>query len=234
MLKKAILTLITFMSLSLCAYGMEVPTLTGPVVDQARVLSPQAKSSIEYSIRDFYKREGIQFQVLIVPELVNETIEGYSIQVVDKWKLGNTRDDRAALFLISLKDRKMRIEVGRGLEGSLTDLRSRQIIQEVGALFKTEDYANGVALGLALMARADNKEMFFDSKTAPRHARKKSSPLSIIVIFIIFAVISKFGGGPLIAASILTGGGGGRGGRGGGGWSGGGGGFSGGGSSGDW
>lgn len=232
-----LIVVLTFMCMSFNALAMEVPALTGPVVDQARLLDPGAKEAIASSIREFFDREGIQFQVLIVPELVNETIEGYSIKVVDKWKIGKTRDDRAALFLISIKDRKMRLEIGRGLEGSITDLTSKRIIDEVSALFKKEDYANGVALGLALMARADGKQMSFDSKTAPRHARKKSSPLSLVVIIFIFIFISKFGGGPLVAASILTGGRGGGfggGGRGGGGWSGGGGGFSGGGASGDW
>lgn len=233
-----------FVVLSAKVFALEVPQLTGPVVDEAQFLSRGAHAAIESALINFYQTEGIQFQVLIIDKLVDETLEGYSIKVVDEWKLGKKGDDRAALLLISLDDRKMRIEVGRGLEGNLTDLTTNRILDEMKPHFKKGDYDNGVALGLALMARADGKDLKFSGDVKPRHARSRgNASLVLIAIFgLIFFLQFFFPNG--------RGGSGGRGGFGGGGfggggfgggssgggssWSGGGGGFSGGGSSGNW
>lgn len=241
---KTILSLILVFVLGLFTMGQalaqDVPTLTGPVVDQSRFLSEQASAAISSALYNLEKETGVQFQVLIVPKLKNDALEGYSIKVVDEWKLGKKGDDRAALFLIVSDDRKMRIEVGRGLEGSITDLKSKRILQEVRALFKNGENDNGVALGLALMARTAGVELKFENKVVqPRHARKTSSSFIILVlialiIFLQYVFPSGRGrGGPYIGGGGF-GGFGGRGGGGGGGWSGGGGGFSGGGASSDW
>ena len=139
----------------------------------------------------------------------------------------------------------MRIEVGRGLEGSLTDFKTKKILDEVKEVFRSGDNDNGVALGLSLMARTAGTDISFQGgNVTPRHARHVSSGLIIIVLFglIMFLqfVFPNGGGrgGPFIGGGGFGGfGGGGFGGGssgGGGGWSGGGGGFSGGGSSGNW
>jgi len=233
---------ILFFAITFKVSALEVPALTGPVVDEAQFLSRAASATIENALRNLYEKEGIQFQVLIIDKLVDESIEGYSIKVVDEWKLGKKGDDRAALFLIALDDRKMRIEVGRGLEGNLTDLTTHRIIDEVKPFFQKNDFDNGVALGLALMAQAEGKKLDFQGTIKPRHQRKGGS--ASMVLFAIFGLIiflqmffpsgrgrggmGGFGGGG------FGGGGFGGGSGGGGGWSGGGGGFSGGGSSGNW
>lgn len=220
-------------------WALEVPALTGPVVDEAQFLSTNGRQAIETALQNFYQKEGIQFQVLIIDKLVDESLEGYSIKVVDEWKLGKKGDDRAALFLIALDDRKMRIEVGRGLEGTLTDLTTGRILDEVKPYFKKTDYDNGVALGLALMAQADGKKLDFQGQVKPRHERKRGT--GSMVLFAIFGLIFFF---QMFFPSRRSrgfggyGGGGFGGGFGGGGggssWGGGGGGFSGGGSSGSW
>jgi uncharacterized protein len=235
---------ILFLAITFKVSALEVPALTGPVVDKAQSLSPNASAAIQNALRSLYEKDGIQFQVLIINKLVNETIEGYSIKVVDEWKIGKKGDDRAALFLIALDDRKMRIEVGRGLEGNLTDLTTHRIIEEVKPFFKKNDFDNGVALGLALMAQAEGKKLNFNGEIRPRHARRGGS--ASMVLFAIFGLIfflqfffpnsrgggrggmGGFGGGG------FGGGGFGGGSSGGGSWGGGGGGFSGGGSSGSW
>ena len=112
---------------SIIGFTTEVPTLSGPVVDQARFLSENGARAIANGLTDLNSKSGIQFQVLVINKLENDTIEGYSIKVVDEWKLGKKGDDRAALFVISSLDHKMRIEVGRGLEGSLTDFKTKKI-----------------------------------------------------------------------------------------------------------
>ena len=232
------------MALSFKVFALEVPTLTGPVVDEAQFLSRDGHAAIENALRNLYQTEGIQFQVLIIDKLVDESIEGYSIKVVDEWKLGKKGDDRAALFLIALDDRKMRIEVGRGLEGTLTDLTTNRILDEVKPHFKNGDYDNGVALGLALMAKADGKNLDFQGQVQPRHHRQGSAPLVLIAIFgLIFFLQFIFPqsrggrggrGGGFFGGGGFGGGGFGGGSGGGGSWGGGGGGFSGGGSSGSW
>lgn len=231
-----------FFFITFKAFALEVPALTGPVVDEAQLLSKEARAAIENALRNFYQKEGIQFQLLIIDKLSDETIEGYSIKVVDKWKLGKKGDDRAALFLISLSDRKMRIEVGRGLEGNLTDLTTHRIIEEVKPFFKKNDFDNGVALGLALMAQAEGKKLDFKGTIKPRHSRKGGS--ASMVLFAIFGLIfflqmffpgGRNGSGRGGMGGLGGFGGGGFGGSSGGGsWGGGGGGFSGGGSSGNW
>ena len=229
--------------LSANLFALDVPSLTGPVVDQARFLSENGSSAISSALFNLEQSTGVQFQVLIVSTLKDESLEGYSIKVVDQWKLGKKGDDRAALFLIAANDHKMRIEVGRGLEGSLTDLKTRHIIEEVKELFKAGDNDNGVALGLSLMARTAGVDISFKGgNVSPRHARHVSSGLIILVLFgliLFLQYVFPHGGGrggfggPFIGGGGFGGGGFG-GGSGGGGWSGGGGGFSGGGSSGSW
>lgn len=234
---------ILFCLVSFRVHALEVPALTGPVVDEAQFLSRDASRAIESALRNLYQTEGIQFQVLIIDKLVDETIEGYAIKVVDEWKLGKKGDDRAALFIIALDDRKMRIEVGRGLEGELTDITTGRIIEEVKPFFKKNDFDNGVALGLALMAQAEGKKLDFQGQVKPRHHRKGGS--ASLVLFAIFGLIfflqfffpnSRGGRGGMGGFGGFGGGGGWGGGSGGGGgsWGGGGGGFSGGGSSGSW
>ena len=234
---------ILFFAITFRAYALEVPALTGPVVDEAQFLSRDASAAIETALRNLYEKEGIQFQVLIIDKLDDESIEGYSIKVVDEWKLGKKGDDRAALFLIALDDRKMRIEVGRGLEGNLTDLTTHRIIDEVKPFFKKNDFDNGVALGLALMAQAEGKKLDFQGSIKPRHRRSGGS--ASMVLFAIFGLIfflqmifpnSRGGRGRGGMGGFGGFGGGGFGGSSGGGssWGGGGGGFSGGGSSGNW
>jgi uncharacterized protein len=241
---KILSILFLFFALTFRVHALEVPALTGPVVDEAQFLSRDAHRAIENALQTLYQTEGIQFQVLVIDKLVDETIEGYSIKVVDQWKLGKKGDDRAALFLIALDDRKMRIEVGRGLEGTLTDLTTHRILNEVTPLFKKNDFDNGVALGLALMAQADGKKLDFQGQVKPRHQRKGGSASMVLIaifgliFFLQFIFPNGRGRGGGFGGGGFGGGGFGGGGLGGGGggssWGGGGGGFSGGGSSGSW
>lgn len=240
---KYLIAFIFFLALSMAqTFALEVPTLTGPVVDQARFLTTAGNQAISNALYNLEQQKGIQFQVLIINKLKDESLEGFSIKVVDSWKIGKKGEDRAALFLIVALDHKMRIEVGRGLEGTLTDLKSRRILDEVKDLFKKGENDNGVALGLTLMARTLGSDLTFkNGAVRPRHQRKSvSSSLLILVLFgFIFFLQYVFpnGGGSGrggFGGGGFGGGSGGFGSGGGGGWSGGGGGFSGGGSSGDW
>jgi uncharacterized protein len=126
-----------------------VPPLTGRVVDQTGTLSSDDIAAQSQRLRDLEKRKGSQVAVLIVPTTQPETIEQYSIRVAEAWKIGRKKIDDGALLLIAKNDHKLRIEVGYGLEGSLTDVTARRIIDEVIApRFKSGDFAGGIAAGI--------------------------------------------------------------------------------------
>lgn len=116
----------------LSAYAeVTVPVLKQRVTDLTGTLSAPQIQSLETKLAAFEAEKGTQIGVLIVPTTQPETIEQYSIRVVEQWKLGRKGVDDGVLLLIAKGDRKLRIEVGRGLEGALTDADSKRIIAEV-------------------------------------------------------------------------------------------------------
>jgi uncharacterized protein len=126
-----------------------VPPLSGPVVDQTGTLSSDEIDSLANKIRDFEARKGSQIAVLIVPTTQPEEIEQYSIRVAEAWKIGRKKIDDGAILLVTKNDRKLRIEVGYGLEGALTDVTSQRIIDEIiTPKFRNGDFAGGIAAGV--------------------------------------------------------------------------------------
>ena len=220
------------------AAGFEVPRLTGPVMDLAGVLAPQAQSQIEKIARDFLASDKAQIQVLTVSTIGDLAIEQAALKVVESWKLGGAKTDNGILLLVSLSERKVRIEVGQGLEGVIPDIIAKRIISDgIVPFFRKGNYSDGVLAGVALVARTIDSGYQMEglpqrpAASERRGKREIPGPL-LIIFFIIFAIFSIFGR----RSGFYGGGGGGWGGgsSGGGGWSGGGGGFSGGGASGDW
>jgi uncharacterized protein len=129
-----------------------VPPLTGRVVDLTGTLSSSDIAALTQTLKDLETRKGSQVAVLMVPTTQPETIEQYSIRVAEAWKIGRRKIDDGALLVVAKNDHKVRIEVGYGLEGSLTDVTSRRIIDEViTPKFRTGDFAGGISAGLARM-----------------------------------------------------------------------------------
>jgi uncharacterized protein len=127
-----------------------VPPLSGRVVDQTGTLSSGDIDSLTQSLKALELRKGSQVAVLIVPTTQPETIEQYSIRVAEAWKIGRRKIDDGALLVVAKNDHKLRIEVGYGLEGSLTDVTSRRIIDEViTPRFRSGDFAGGISAGVA-------------------------------------------------------------------------------------
>ncbi|MFM1887234.1 MAG: hypothetical protein RL026_2391 [Pseudomonadota bacterium] len=127
----------------------EVPALESRVTDETGTLTAAEQATLEQQLLEFEQRKGAQLAVLIVPTTAPEAIEQFSIRVVEAWRLGREASDDGVLLLVAKDDRDMRIEVGRGLEGALTDATSRRIIDEIIApLFREGDYAGGVQAGL--------------------------------------------------------------------------------------
>jgi len=125
-----------------------VPPLTGRVVDLTATLTPDEAASLEQKLKDFETRKGSQVAVLIVPTTQPETIEQYSLRVAEVWKLGRKKVDDGVLLIVAKNDRKLRIEVGYGLEGALNDATSKRIIDEIiTPKFRSGDFAGGISDG---------------------------------------------------------------------------------------
>jgi len=136
-----------------------VPPLAARVTDLTGTLSRAEQAALEAELAAFESRKGAQIAVLIVPSTEPEAIEQYSIRVVDAWKLGRAAADDGALLLVAKDDRNLRIEVGRGLEGALTDLASKRIIADtIAPHFRQGDFAGGIAAGVAQMIRVIDGE----------------------------------------------------------------------------
>ena len=135
------------------AQGLQpIPSLERRVTDSADVLSAAQEAALEEKLAAFEARKGAQIAVLAVASTAPEEIEQYSIRVVEAWKLGRKGVDDGALLIVAVDDKRLRIEVGRGLEGVLTDLTSNRIIQEtITPLFRGGDYAGGINAGVDRM-----------------------------------------------------------------------------------
>ena len=129
-------------------FGAEVPYLTGRVTDNAQLLSPEVKRSLSESLKAHEQRTGNQIAVLTIPTLDGESIEDYAVRVFETWKLGQKEKDNGVLIVVVPNDRRMRIEVGYGLDGTLTYATAGRIIQNVMTpKFKNEDFNGGITDG---------------------------------------------------------------------------------------
>ena len=233
----------------LCAstlFAATVPGLSGRINDYASMISPQARAAIEAKLRALEESESTQVAILTVPSLEGEPIEDYSIKVAEAWKIGRKGKDNGVLLIVSKNDRKIRIEVGYGLEGRLTDLQSGRIIREIiRPAFMKGDFDAGFIAGTdAIVAAVKGEFTAPESKKKSREEPGPSLPLVMIillVLFLLFRMLRFFGGGPPGfggpgGGGFFPGQGPGTGGGSGddGGFSGGGGGFGGGGASDDW
>src|SRR4051794_9993554 len=130
----------------------DVPYLSGRVVDNAEILKPQTRSVLTEKLKAHEQKTSNQIAVLTVSTIGDESIEEYATRVFESWKLGQKGKDNGVLLVIAPKDRKLRIEVGYGLEGTLTDVASSRIIRNViTPKFKTGDFDKGVADGVDAM-----------------------------------------------------------------------------------
>lgn len=126
-----------------------VPRLQARVTDNAGLLPEARRTALEARLAAFERQKGTQVAVLTLASTAPEPIEAYSIRVVDAWRLGRAGVDDGVLFVIARDDRRMRIEVGRGLEGALPDARAKQIIADaVAPRFKAGDYPGGIEAGV--------------------------------------------------------------------------------------
>lgn len=193
-----------FASGSLHAELVPIPALQHRVTDLTQTLTPEQQSQLETKLAAFEQQKGSQIAVLIVPSTKPEEIEQYSIRVVDAWKLGREKQDDGVLLLVAKDDRKMRIEVGYGLEGAIPDLIAKRIISEfMVPSFRQGDYYGGINNALEQVIRLISGEQL----PAPAQTKPSGGKLwdMLYVVFIgafvvggiLRAIFGKFVGGVL-------------------------------------
>lgn len=232
------------------------PKLTGRVVDDAQLLSSATEQTLTDELAALEQKTGRQVVVVTLPDLQGYEIEEYGYQLGRAWAIGQKGEDNGALFIVAPTERKVRIEVGYGLEGVLTDALSSVILQRaVLPEFRADRYEQGIVQGtreiVRQLALPDEEAKANVAKAAEAPRRAHGGPpveMILVVIFIVIFILTRVLGGrrrryrdgggiwwllPMILDGMSRGGGGGWSG-GGGGFSGGGGSFGGGGSSGSW
>lgn len=183
-----------------------VPPLTARVIDETGTLTDEQRVSLEQTLKDFETRKGSQISVLIVPTTQPETIEQYSMRVVEQWKLGRQKVDDGALLIVAKSDRTLRIEVGYGLEGVLTDATSNRIIYEtIVPRFRQGDFYGGIAAGVDSIIGVVSGEPL----PAPQRREEQDGLRGLLPALFIMAVVA---GGVLRAilgrlpGAVVTGG----------------------------
>lgn len=261
-MKKIFLSAVCCVLALTSVFALKVPELTGPVVDNAKLLNEVSYRLLSDELTAISEQTGTQIAVLTIPTLDGLDIESYSMAVAEKWKLGSKEKDDGVLLCIAFAEKKIRIETGYGVEGNLTDTKCGLIIRNVIApSFQRGDFNKGIVDAVHAiegeLGVGDVKPVTFSEGQSQNNG---PAPGAIIILFILFyifvvtgALSTKFPGLRWLPWAMLFGrpsshhhysnhhddffggfGGGSSGGFGGGGFSGGGGGFGGGGASGGW
>src|SRR3979411_2156919 len=192
----------SFLALLLCwafaAFAdVAVPPLTGRVVDQTGTLASGDIAALQQTLQNFEARKGSQVAVLIVSTTAPETIEQYSIRVAEAWKIGRKKIDDGAILVVAKDDRKLRIEAGYGLEGALTDVTAKRIIDEViTPKFRSGDFAGGISDGVNRILRVVDGEPL----PAPAQRQQESGLLSQLDPFNPFLIVAV-----IVVGGILLG-----------------------------
>ena len=178
-------------ALTALSFALDVPPLTGRVVDLARVLPPITVESLTARLKAHEETTSNQVTVLVLPSLEEEPLESFSHRVATTWKLGQKGTDNGVLFLVAMKERKIRIEVGYGLEGALTDARSAQIIRsEIVPRFRAGDAPGGVAAGVDAILKTIEGTYQASDKKAPG---LDSDAMGQVVVAVIVGLIVGLG-----------------------------------------
>lgn len=186
-----------------------VPPLTGRVVDLTGTLSGAAINRIEAKLADLEAHKGSQIAVLMVATTQPEDIEQFGIRVAEQWKLGRKGVDDGAILIVAKDDRRVRIEVGYGLEGALPDVTASRIIGDtIAPLFKQGNYDGGVEAGVDRMIALVNGESLPapDPKWEPRQNIGNYLPVLLVVVVVaggLFRALFGSVGGSLAAGGVV-------------------------------
>jgi uncharacterized protein len=201
----------TFAATAFAQSLQPIPELRARVTDLTGTLSSAEASALEERLAAFEARKGAQVAVLIVATTQPEEIEQYSIRVATAWQLGRAASDDGALLLVAKDDRALRIEVGRGLEGALTDATSNRIIDEaIVPRFRAGDFAGGVGAGVDRMLAVIDGEPLPEPQPAWDDGSLRGIegvlPFALFAIPIAGGLLRRIFGrvlGPLLAGGVV-------------------------------
>lgn len=189
-----------------------VPPLTARVTDVAGVLTVEQRQRLEARLRAFEREKGAQIAVVIVATAKPEAIEQYALRVAEVWKLGRKGVDDGALLLVARNDRKLRIEVGYGLEGVLNDATAKRIISDtIAPLFKQGDFYGGIAAGVEAMIKVIDRESLPTLKNATASTSGEADDFLPVLVLIGGILVFVVGGilrailGRFLAAGVVGG-----------------------------
>ncbi len=178
------------------AIALEVPPLKSRVNDYAAILSPATVSQLENSLALFEQQQSTQLVVLTVASLAGDSLEDFSLRVAETWKIGQKGLDNGAVLVIARDDRKLRIEVGYGLEGRLTDLTAGRIIRDViTPQFRNGRFDQGVIDGVTAMMASVTGEFSAEQVAAHQSGTGGTGPgdLFVPLLFGMFVISRLFG-----------------------------------------
>lgn len=177
------------------AYALTFPTLTGRVVDEAGILDPATKAALEQKLSDFETKTTGQLVVVTLKSLQGTAIEDYGYQLGRHWQIGQKEKNTGALLIVAPNERKVRIEVGYGFEGTLTDAVSRLIIENsIIPRFRANDFAAGIGRGVDDIIQAvsvDSEEWKARAKQRPDDEPILADVLSLLLFLFIFFMIVR-------------------------------------------
>jgi len=182
-----LLTVLFLMPLPLLA--LDAPQLTGRVNDYAGMLSPDAAARLEQKLTAFERDQTTQIVVLTIPSLQGDDIDQFTIRVADQWKIGQKGSDNGVLLVLAQAERKVRIEVGMGLQGVLPDITAGRIIRDVmRPHLKAGNFEQGIAAGVDGIIAATKGE--FKAPPEERKSRPRHSGASTLLTFLIFTGVA--------------------------------------------
>ena len=171
---------------------LAVPSLTGPVVDLTGTLSADQQAVLSQQLTALSQTKGAQIAVLMVTTTDGEDIAQFGIRVAEAWKIGREKIDDGVILIVAKDDHKLRIEVGRGLEGAITDVYSKRIIAEqIAPAFKAGDYNAGITRGVAALTLLINGEAL--PAPTQKTSKKHKPPAWFILLFGAFFLLLRFG-----------------------------------------
>ncbi len=177
-----------YVLLASLASALDVPPLRGRVNDYAGVLGQDQARSLESQLAQFEQETGHQVAVLTVPTLDGEDIEGFSIRVAESWKIGKKGFDNGVILVVAVKDRRLRLEVGYGLEGVLPDAIAKTIISDyVVPRFRAQDYTGGIVTGVDAVLRVIKNEPLPES--ARQRNQSEGSPLQFFLMLAVTVAV---------------------------------------------
>ena len=185
---------------TLSAHALDVPKLQGHVNDYANMMSPSTKAELEKELNSFEQTDSTQIVILTIPSLEGNVLDEFSIKAAESWKIGQKGKDNGIIITVAKQEKKIRVEVGRGLEGVLTDLAAGRIVDLViKPKFKRGDFDGGFVAGVHSLIDATRGEFKADKNHLPKKKNGTHSFLTIlifgVIVLLFIGSISRIFGG---------------------------------------